>query len=121
LIQHFDVSLEQGQPELQLFILLAAVAAGAVHRGPFGDKVDREPAIGVSVLGALPFDPLPPRVDLFWTRPPRIPMTLQNSLGREPPLAFSVFRPWREHAVAEYGLVSTDCWFPDTVTLLSFV
>jgi len=67
LIHRFNVSVQVAQ--LHLFVFLAAVAAGTVIGGPFGDRFGRKYVIWVSILGALPFTLALPHVNLFWTGP----------------------------------------------------
>ena len=52
---------------VHLFIFLAAVAAGTLLGGPFGDRIGRIRVMWVSVLGVLPFTLLLPYANLFWT------------------------------------------------------
>ena len=65
LIEKFDVSIQQSQ--IYLFIFLAAVAAGTFMGGPLGDRFGRKYIIWISILGAAPFTLLLPHVNLFWT------------------------------------------------------
>jgi FSR family fosmidomycin resistance protein-like MFS transporter len=67
LIHRFNVSVRDAQLHLALF--LAAVAVGTVAGGPLGDRFGRKSVIWFSILGALPFTLLLPRVDLAWTGP----------------------------------------------------
>ncbi len=53
LMQHFQVSAQMGQ--VDLFVFLAAAAAGTVLGGPIGDRVGRKAVIWASILGILPF------------------------------------------------------------------
>lgn len=50
-----------------LFLFLAAVAAGTILGGPFGDRFGRKYVIWVSILGVAPFTLLLPYVGLFAT------------------------------------------------------
>lgn len=65
LIDKFDVSVQQSQ--IYLFIFLAAVAAGTLLGGPLGDRYGRKYIIWISILGVAPFTLLLPYVGLFWT------------------------------------------------------
>ena len=67
LIHRFGVSVQTSQ--LHLFVFLAAVAVGTIVGGPLGDRFGRKYVIWLSILGALPFTLLLPRVGLFWTGP----------------------------------------------------
>jgi FSR family fosmidomycin resistance protein-like MFS transporter len=66
LISKFHVSVRTAQ--IDLFIFLAAVAAGTILGGPVGDRVGRKPVIWASILGVLPFTLVLPYASLFWTR-----------------------------------------------------
>ena len=65
LIEKFQVSVRTSQ--IDLFIFLAAVAAGTILGGPIGDRVGRKLVIWGSILGVLPFTLLLPHANLFWT------------------------------------------------------
>ncbi len=65
LISKFQLSVQDAQ--VQLFIFLAAVAAGTVIGGPVGDKIGRRAVIWVSILGAAPFTLALPYANLFWS------------------------------------------------------
>ena len=65
LIGKFQVSVRTSQ--IDLFIFLAAVAAGTILGGPIGDRVGRKLVIWGSILGVLPFTLLLPYANLFWT------------------------------------------------------
>ncbi|MDC9592275.1 MFS transporter, partial [Xenorhabdus sp. IM139775] len=65
LIQKFDVSVQNAQ--IHLFIFLFSVAAGTLIGGPVGDKIGRKYVIWVSILGVAPFTLMLPYVSLFWT------------------------------------------------------
>lgn len=65
LMQKFGVSVQRA--EKQLFIFLAAVAAGTIIGGPIGDRLGRKYVIWVSILGVLPFSLILPHANLFWT------------------------------------------------------
>ncbi len=66
LITKFHVSVQAAQ--LDLFVFLAAVAAGTIAGGPIGDRFGRKLVIWVSILGVLPFTLMLPYASLFWTR-----------------------------------------------------
>lgn len=66
LITKFGVSVQQAQ--IDLFIFLAAVAAGTILGGPIGDRFGRKYVIWGSILGVLPFTLVLPYATLFWTR-----------------------------------------------------
>ncbi|MEP6914384.1 MAG: MFS transporter, partial [Acidobacteriota bacterium] len=66
LISRFHVSVRAAQ--IDLFIFLAAVAAGTILGGPIGDRFGRKLVIWVSILGVLPFTLILPHATLFWTR-----------------------------------------------------
>jgi FSR family fosmidomycin resistance protein-like MFS transporter len=66
LITKFHVSVQTAQ--IDLFVFLAAVAAGTIAGGPIGDRFGRKLVIWVSILGVLPFTLLLPYASLFWTR-----------------------------------------------------
>ncbi len=65
LIHHFDVSVQNSQ--ILLFVFLFAVAAGTVIGGPIGDRFGRKVVIWFSIFGALPFTLALPYAGLFWT------------------------------------------------------
>jgi FSR family fosmidomycin resistance protein-like MFS transporter len=65
LIDKFHVSVRTAQ--IDLFIFLAAVAAGTILGGPIGDRIGRKLVIWGSILGVLPFTLLLPWANLFWT------------------------------------------------------
>ena len=66
LINHFGVSVKAAQ--VDLFVFLAAVAAGTILGGPIGDRFGRKLVIWVSILGVFPFTFALPFANLFWTR-----------------------------------------------------
>ncbi|MDR3496631.1 MAG: MFS transporter [Ancalomicrobiaceae bacterium] len=68
----FDVSRDQA--EIQLFVYLAAVAAGTILGGPIGDRIGRRAVIWFSILGVLPFSLALPFANLFWTTVLTIPI-----------------------------------------------
>lgn len=65
LMQKFQVPVQRA--EKQLFLFLAAVAAGTIIGGPIGDRIGRKYVIWVSILGVLPFSLALPHANLFWT------------------------------------------------------
>lgn len=65
LIGRFHASVQTAQ--MYLFLFLAAVAAGTIIGGPFGDRFGRKYVIWISILGVAPFTLLLPYADLFWT------------------------------------------------------
>jgi FSR family fosmidomycin resistance protein-like MFS transporter len=64
LIDTFGLSPKEAQ--VNLFIYLAAFAAGTLLGGPIGDKIGRKAVIWFSVLGALPFTLALPYANHFW-------------------------------------------------------
>ena len=74
LIDHFHVSLQTAQ--IDLFVFLAATAAGIVAGGPIGDRFGRKYVIWGSILGVLPFTLALPFANLFWTVALTIPIGL---------------------------------------------
>lgn len=65
LIERFDLTTQQSQ--MMLFLFLAAMAVGVMLGGPFGDRFGTLTVIWISILGVLPFTLLLPHADLFWT------------------------------------------------------
>lgn len=65
LIDRFDLSTQQAQ--LMLFLFLAASAVGLVLGGPIGDRIGTRAVIWVSILGVLPFTLALPHADLLWS------------------------------------------------------
>ncbi|HTV63229.1 MAG TPA: MFS transporter [Verrucomicrobiae bacterium] len=65
LIRKFGLSVAQSQ--IDLFLFLFAVAAGAIAGGHLGDKIGRKRVIWISILGMAPFALLLPHANLFWT------------------------------------------------------
>ncbi|MFT3989640.1 MFS transporter [Aestuariivirga sp.] len=72
LIDTFHLSVKEAQ--VDLFIYLAAFAAGTLLGGPIGDKIGRKAVIWFSVLGALPFTLALPYANHFWTVALSIPI-----------------------------------------------
>ena len=54
------------EAQIDLFIYLAAFAAGTMLGGPIGDRIGRKAVIWFSVLGALPFTLALPYANHFW-------------------------------------------------------
>jgi len=65
LIERFQIPVQAAQ--VQLFIFMAAIAAGTVIGGALTDRIGRLPMIWISILGALPFTLALPFANLFWT------------------------------------------------------
>ncbi|WP_395664086.1 MFS transporter [Aestuariivirga sp.] len=59
-------SLTPREAQIDLFIYLAAFAAGTMLGGPIGDRIGRKAVIWFSVLGALPFTLALPYANHFW-------------------------------------------------------
>ncbi len=66
LIHRFGIAVKSAQ--LDLFLLLGAVAAGTFLGGPLGDRIGRKYVIWMSILGVLPFTLAMPYANLFWTQ-----------------------------------------------------
>jgi FSR family fosmidomycin resistance protein-like MFS transporter len=66
LMSKFGVTIRAAQ--FDLFVFLAAVAAGTILGGPLGDRFGRKWIIWASIVGALPFTLALPYASLFWTR-----------------------------------------------------
>ena len=65
LIEKFGVTVQASQ--FCLFAFLAALAAGTLLGGYFGDRYGRKYVILFSILGAAPFTLALPYLNLFWT------------------------------------------------------
>jgi len=65
LIERFNIPVQAAQ--VQLFIFMAAIAAGTLMGGALTDRIGKRPMIWVSTLGVLPFTLALPFADLFWT------------------------------------------------------
>jgi FSR family fosmidomycin resistance protein-like MFS transporter len=65
LISKFHVSVQTAQ--IELFVFLAAVAAGTIAGGPLSDRIGVKYVIWGSILGVLPFTLALPYASLFWT------------------------------------------------------
>ena len=66
LMSKFGIAIQAAQ--VDLFVFLAAVAAGTILGGPLGDRFGRKWIIWASIVGALPFTLALPYASLFWTR-----------------------------------------------------
>ena len=58
--------LRPKEAQVDLFVYLAAFAAGTLLGGPIGDRIGRKAVIWFSVLGALPFTLALPYANHFW-------------------------------------------------------
>jgi MFS transporter, FSR family, fosmidomycin resistance protein len=65
LMDKFGMSAERAQ--IDLFILLGAVAIGTFAGGPIGDRIGRKTVIWFSILGTLPFTLALPYANEFWS------------------------------------------------------
>jgi FSR family fosmidomycin resistance protein-like MFS transporter len=65
LMAKFGLSVQSAQ--MQLFVFLAAAAAGTLIGGPVGDRIGRKPVIWGSILGVAPFALALPHVGLELT------------------------------------------------------
>jgi FSR family fosmidomycin resistance protein-like MFS transporter len=65
LISKFHVPVQTAQ--IDLFVFLAAVAAGTIAGGPLSDRIGVKYVIWGSILGVLPFTLALPYASLFWT------------------------------------------------------
>jgi len=65
LIEKFGLSVQSAQ--MDLFVFLAASAAGTLIGGPVGDRIGRKPVIWGSILGVAPFALALPHVGLALT------------------------------------------------------
>jgi MFS transporter, FSR family, fosmidomycin resistance protein len=65
LMDKFGMSAERAQ--IDLFILLGAVAVGTFAGGPIGDRIGRKTVIWFSILGTLPFTLALPYANEFWS------------------------------------------------------
>jgi len=74
LISKFNVSVRTSQ--IELFIFLAAVAAGTIIGGPVGDRIGRKYVIWGSILGVLPFTVALPYANAIWTPVLTVPIGL---------------------------------------------
>jgi len=65
LIERFQVSVQQSQ--VYLFVFLFAVAVGTIIGGPVGDRIGRKRVIWASILGVAPFSLWLPHAGLMTT------------------------------------------------------
>ncbi|MDO5667047.1 MAG: MFS transporter [Alcaligenaceae bacterium] len=65
LIQRFELSIQQSQ--IFLFVFLASVAIGTFAGGPIGDRLGRNRVIWISFIGAAPFALALPHSNLVFT------------------------------------------------------
>jgi MFS transporter, FSR family, fosmidomycin resistance protein len=65
LMDKFGMTAERAQ--IDLFILLGAVAVGTFAGGPIGDRIGRKTVIWFSILGTLPFTLALPYANEFWS------------------------------------------------------
>ena len=99
LIQRFDLSIQQSQ--VFLFMFLAAVAAGTFAGGPVGDRIGRKAVIWISFLGVAPFALALPHVGLVWTA------ILAIGIGLVMSSAFAAMVVYAQEAVpGRVGMVS---------------
>ncbi len=74
LMDKFNISAQRAQ--IDLFILLGAVAVGTFAGGPIGDRIGRKTVIWFSILGTLPFALALPYANEFWSVALTIPIGL---------------------------------------------
>jgi MFS transporter, FSR family, fosmidomycin resistance protein len=74
LMDKFHVTAQRAQ--IDLFILLGAVAVGTFAGGPIGDRIGRKTVIWFSILGTLPFTLALPYANEFWSVALTIPIGL---------------------------------------------
>jgi MFS transporter, FSR family, fosmidomycin resistance protein len=74
LMDKFSVTAQRAQ--IDLFILLGAVAVGTFAGGPIGDRIGRKTVIWFSILGTLPFSLALPYANEFWSVALTIPIGL---------------------------------------------
>ncbi len=74
LMDKFNITAQRAQ--IDLFILLGAVAVGTFAGGPIGDRIGRKTVIWFSILGTLPFSLALPYANEFWTVALTIPIGL---------------------------------------------
>jgi MFS transporter, FSR family, fosmidomycin resistance protein len=74
LMDKFSMSAERAQ--IDLFILLGAVAVGTFAGGPIGDRIGRKTVIWFSIVGTLPFSLALPYANEFWSVALTIPIGL---------------------------------------------
>jgi FSR family fosmidomycin resistance protein-like MFS transporter len=99
LIERFAVTVQRAQ--IDLFLFLAAVAAGTFIGGPIGDRFGRKRVIWGSIVGVLPFTLLLPYATISWTR------TLTAIIGLIIASAFSAILVYAQELVPNrVGLIS---------------
>ncbi|MFO1034412.1 MAG: MFS transporter [Hyphomicrobiales bacterium] len=99
LIDKFGLTPKEAQ--LDLFVYLAAFAAGTLLGGPIGDRIGRKAVIWFSVLGALPFTLALPYANHFWT------LVLSVPIGFILASAFSAMLVYAQELVpGRIGLIS---------------
>ncbi len=99
LIDTFHLSMREAQ--IDLFIYLAAFAAGTLLGGAIGDRIGRKAVIWFSVLGALPFTLALPYADHLWT------VVLSIPIGFILASAFSAMLVYAQELVpGRVGLIS---------------
>ena len=99
LMQRFGIGTRAAQ--IDLFVFLAAVAAGTVIGGPVGDRIGRKKVIWVSILGVLPFTLVLPSVGLAAT------MALSVVIGTVLASAFSAIVVYAQELMpGRIGMVS---------------
>lgn len=69
-------SMSPSRAQIDLFILLGAVAVGTFAGGPIGDRIGRKTVIWFSILGTLPFSLTLPYANEFWSVVLTIPIGL---------------------------------------------
>lgn len=99
LMQRFELSIQQSQ--IFLFMFLAAVAVGTFAGGPVGDRIGRKAVIWISFLGVAPFALALPYANLFWTA------VLAITIGLVMSSAFAAMVVYAQEAVpGRVGMVS---------------
>ncbi len=99
LMQHFHSS--QRSAQTNLFLFLAAVAAGTVIGGPVGDRIGRKKVIWISILGVLPLTLLLPYVGL------QVTVALSMVIGLVIASAFSAILVYAQELMpGRVGMVS---------------
>jgi MFS transporter, FSR family, fosmidomycin resistance protein len=74
LMDKFNITAQRAQ--IDLFILLGAVAVGTFAGGPIGDRIGRKTVIWFSILGTLPFSLALPYANEFWSVALTVPIGL---------------------------------------------
>lgn len=99
LMQRFELSIQQSQ--IFLFMFLAAVAVGTFAGGPVGDRIGRKAVIWISFVGVAPFALALPYANLFWTA------VLAITIGLGMSSAFAAMVVYAQEAVpGRVGMVS---------------